>query len=71
MWFEGSVGEAIAASRQEGKPLIVLLTGVPPGTAPVKSALPVAWYRVYKLCLPALVLTLQDLTRAAARCRTR
>lgn len=30
MWFEGSVAEAIAASRQEGKPLLVLLTGEPP-----------------------------------------
>ena len=27
MWFEGSVAQAIAASRQEGKPLLVLLTG--------------------------------------------
>lgn len=30
MWFEGSVAEAITASRQEGKPLLVLLTGEPP-----------------------------------------
>lgn len=28
MWFEGSVAQAITASRQEGKPLLVLLTGV-------------------------------------------
>ena len=27
MFFEGSVAEAIAASRREMKPLIVLLTG--------------------------------------------
>ena len=75
MFFQGSVAEAIAASRREMKPLIVLLTGlhrvliedraVPGCLLPACRKVPCTWHERWPVPVSS-----QGSTRAAGRCRT-